>query len=452
MARFAVTIRLIALGVLIVVLLIPLVMINVLTGERAARRETVFNEIAAVWGGAQTVSGPVLSIPFTVVVGRMDGRPAGQPGTEADGAGRRVRRVLHVTALDATVDVTAVPEIRRRGIFEAPVYTATIKLAGRFARPGPATFGADVESIAWQDARLSIGLKDPNGVASQPAMTWGGRPLEVEPGTAEVPSPSLSARVPGLDQVTEGATVSFEATLGIRGGRSLMLSPLARTSSVAMKSAWPSPSFGGARLPDRYQVNDSGFSAEWRVSSFGRSVPQAWTDLDLAPGTAREQIDRQAFGATMATPVDVYQQADRSTKYGILFVALTFLAFFLVETLRRVPVHPVQYLMVGAALCLFYLLLLSLSEHLGFTPAYLIAAVSTIGLIGGYARSALRGLQPAAMVTALLAALYGCLYVLLRLEDYALMTGSLVLFVILAVVMFVTRRVDWYEAGNGVTA
>jgi inner membrane protein len=443
MSRFTVTVRLLALGFMILVLIVPLVLINDLTSERAARREGVFKEVTAVWGGPQTISGPVLSIPYTI----LDARPE-KPAGAIDGGPRRLRCVLRVAAEEATVDVTAEPEIRRRGIFEAPVYTAKVHASGRFSRPDVALFGADVESIEWQEARLSIGLRDLNGVASQPRMSWDGQPLEVEPGTGEVPAPALTARVPALATAAPGARLAYDVRLAVRGGRSLLLAPLAKASKVTMASAWPSPSFGGARLPDRYQVAAGGFSAEWSLSAFGRTLPQSWTDGKLTPAAAQEQMDKQAFGVTLATPVDVYQQADRSTKYGLLFVALTFLAFFLVETLRKLSVHPVQYLMVGSALCLFYLLLLSLSEHVGFTPAYLVAAASTVALIGGYAKSALRGTPAALMVTGLLVALYGCLYVLLQLEDYALMAGSLMLFAVLAVVMFVTRRVDWYGVGS----
>ena len=231
----------------------------------------------------------------------------------------------------------------------------------------------------------------------------------------------------------------------VRGGRSLMLAPLANVAAVSMASSWPSPSFGGGLLPDRHRIDGGGFTAQWEVSAFGRNLPRTWDDCEVGPAQARDRIDRQAFGVTLATPVDVYQQAERSTKYGALFIVLTFLAFFIVETLRRVPVHPVQYLMVGAALCVFYLLLLSLSEHVGFTAAYVLASSATVGLIGAYARSALRSGPPAWTTTALLTALYACLYVLLQLEDYALMTGSLVVFAVLGTVMFVTRRINWYD-------
>jgi inner membrane protein len=263
-----------------------------------------------------------------------------------------------------------------------------------------------------------------------------------------VPAPSLSARIPALDQTPPEDLVQFDVSLALHGATSLMLMPLAGAATVSMKSLWPSPSFGGSRLPDRHRVGGEGFTAEWQTSAFGRNVPRTWTDGELPPAAAQERIEKQAFGVTLATPVDVYQQAERSTKYGVLFIALTFLTFFLVETLYGATVHPVQYLMIGAALCLFYLLLLALSEHIGFTPAYLLAAGSTIALIGGYARAALGARRSALAITIMLVALYGCLYVLLQLEDYALMMGSIFLFAVLAAVMFVTRRVNWYEVAS----
>jgi len=436
MAKFAVTVRVVALGVIILVLLVPLALIGGITTERAKRRETVFQEVAAVWGGSQLVSGPVLSVPFTVGEG------------EADGRVRHLARVLRVLAHRATIDVKLEPEIRRRGIFEAPVYTARLLISGEFAVPAAGAFGPNVESVSWQEARLSVGLRDLRGVASQPSFAWAGKPLEVEPGGADMPAASLSARVPAPADAPSDGLVPFTVALDVRGGRSLMIAPLAGAASVSMVSAWPSPGFGGARLPDRYQINRDGFTAEWKSSAFGRNLPKAWTDGELPLQAVQERIDRQAFGVTLTTPVDVYQQAERSTKYGVLFIALTFLTFFLVETLYGATVHPVQYLMIGAALCLFYLLLLALSEHIGFTPAYLLAAGSTIALIGGYARAALGARRSALAITIMLVALYGCLYVLLQLEDYALMMGSIFLFAVLAAVMFVTRRVNWYEVGS----
>ena len=437
MARFAVTIRIVALGAMILILLIPLALIGNITTERAKRRETVCQEVAAVWGGAQLVSGPILSVPYTVAEGDPDGRV------------RRLTRVLRVLARTAKADVELEPQLRRRGIFEVPVYTARIRISGEYSRPSAEAFGTNVESVAWQEARLSVGVRDPKGMVSQPSVVWAGHSLEVGPGAADVPAPSLSARIPALDQTPPEDLVQFDVSLALHGATSLMLMPLAGAATVSMKSLWPSPSFGGSRLPDRHRVGGEGFTAEWQTSAFGRNVPRTWTDGELPPAAAQERIEKQAFGVTLATPVDVYQQAERSTKYGVLFIGLTFMTFFLVETLGRVSVHPVQYLMVGAALCLFYLLLLSLSEHIGFTPAYLLASASTILLIGGYARSALGTRRSALTTTGMLISLYGCLYVLLRLEDYALMTGSIVLFVVLGIVMFVTRRVNWYEVGGG---
>jgi inner membrane protein len=226
-----------------------------------------------------------------------------------------------------------------------------------------------------------------------------------------------------------------------------MFLPVGRTTEVDLASSWPSPGFVGAFLPDQHRIDLNGFTARWRAASFGRNVPQAWLDADIAPEQANERLGRGAFGVTLVTPVDIYQQTERSTKYGVLFVLLTFATFFLIEMLQPASVHPVQYLLIGAALCVFYLLLLSLAEQAGFAAAYLVAACATIGLIGTYARHALNSRRSALRVTGMLTGLYAFLYGLLQLEDYALLMGSVVLFAILAGVMFITRRIDWYSVG-----
>ena len=220
--------------------------------------------------------------------------------------------------------------------------------------------------------------------------------------------------------------------------------PFGRETSVSLRSNWPHPSFQGNWLPAKRAVTDHGFEASWSIPFLGRNYPQAWND-----GTSMsETVAASKFGLDLITPVDEYRMAERSTKYAGLFILLTFATIWLIEVLARLRVHPIQYLLVGAAMCLFFLLELALSEHLGFAPAYAVASVAVVGLIASYSLAALHSPRRAGVVGGLVAALYAYLYVLLKNEDYALLIGSVGLFLMLAAVMYLTRRIDWHAAGR----
>jgi inner membrane protein len=428
--------KVVVLVILVVLLIVPLLAIFVLTAERADRRRTVVQEVTGIWGGRQTVAGPVLSIPFEVVSMTADGKETRRADT---------LRVLPVTL---SVEGRAEVETRRRAIYEVAVYTARLKITGTFRRPDAATLHVPADAMLWEKATICLGGFELRAVLPEFTLTVDARPAAGEPDAdTGLWQPGISVPVSGLGEMAAGREIPFEISLPLRGSDTLAFVPVGQRTAVNLTSNWPSPSFTGALLPERRAVSGGGFTAGWRASSLGRNVPQVWRDSDLARTAAIERLDRSGFGASMVTPVDVYTESERATKYGVLFVLLTFLAFFLVEVLQPANVHPVQYILVGAALCLFYLLLLSLAEQIGFTPAYLIAAVATASLIGGYSRYALGTRRSIGQVAVGLAGLYAFLYVLLRLEDYALLVGSVVLFGILSGVMFVTRKVNWYDVG-----
>ncbi len=433
--------KLVVLGFLIGVLLVPLGLIWLVTADRVSRRDAVLAEVAGTWGLPQRIGGPVLSVPYIVI--------------SHDNNGREVQSRCMARFLPESLRMAARldPEIRRRGIYEAPVYTARVTIAGTFARPDMQAMGVAPDAVRWNEATLSLALSDLKAVTPEFSIAWNGRAVRAEPdASGQLFAVALAAQVAGLGDGTPDREVPFEITLPMRGSRSLTFLPVGRQTTVSIASAWASPGFVGALLPDRRDIGAKGFSAEWRVSSFGRNVPHAWRDADIGPDQAAQRLEQGAFGVTLVTPVDIYQQTERSTKYAVLFVLLTFLAFFLVEMLRGVMVHPVQYLLTGAALCVFYLLLLPLAEQVGFALAYVVAASATIALIGGYSRSALRTRTAALQITAVLGALYGFLYVLLQIDDYALLVGSVALFLILAAVMFLTRKIDWYSLSAALQA
>ena len=432
-------VKLLTIGFLILLLLIPLAMVRSLVAERQGRSATAAAEVAASWGGEQTLGGPVLTVPYRV--------------RWRDSEGKTVEQIqsAHFLPERLRVEGDLRPERRRRGIFETVVYRAELRIAGAFRRPDLAGWEVAARDVLWEKAAVSLGVPDPRGIRQGLVLRWGERDVPLEPGSGDAGLWKSGVRsvVPGLAESAAGTAIPFSLALGLNGSGRLSVLPFGKETVVRLRSSWPHPSFAGAFLPETRSVSDRGFDAVWRVSWFGRSYPQQWRVSDaesLAPASA---IDASAFGVELFLPADGYQQTERSLKYGLLFVALTFLAFFLCETFNPFAVHAVQYLLVGFALCIFYLLLLSLSEVLPFGTAYAAAAAATVLLIGAYGAAALRSWRRGALVGGVLAVLYGYLWCLLRAEDRSLLLGSVGLFLILALVMYLTRRIDWHAPRRG---
>ncbi len=300
--------------------------------------------------------------------------------------------------------------------------------------------------ILWNEAAISILVSDAHGLADNVSVAVNGRTIAFQPGAG-----MSDQRVSGIQAplgLSGAQDLSLDTNLTLRGSRELSLSPLGRRTIASIQSAWPSPSFFGAFLPTERKVGAEGFEASWVVPYLARGFGQSFETTD----EALQQLLTPAFGVRFYQPVDHYQLVQRSLKYAILFVALAFLVFFVVETVSPRRLHVVHYALVGAAQVLFYLLLLSLSEHIGFARAYLAAAAATIGLTSLYAISALASKSRAGVLCLVLSLLYGLLYIILNAEDYALLIGSSLLFVALAATMFVTRKIDWYRTADIETA
>jgi inner membrane protein len=430
-------VKVIVVGFLMIVMLIPLGMIHGMIRERTNRRNDVVSEVSRTWSNPQVAGGFILSVPYTVTSTNDYGKPI---------AIERVARFLPETL---AIDGRLAPEFRHRSLFQVPVYTAHLTMKGTFRPPDLAALRIDESTARLHDAWLTIGVGDLRGVNQGVTVTWNGAALSTSPSidTAGMGSQAIDVKIPDLAGM-KAADIPFVVKIDLKGTQQINFQPVGRTTTVRLASTWPHPAFAGAFLPDSSRISDAGFDAEWRLSHLGRGYPQAWRDEDMRPQQIEQAAVGSRFGVQLITPVDVYHRAERSTKYGALFILLTFCTFFVVELLQRRRLHPVQYLLVGAALCLFYLLLLSLSEHIGFGAAYLAAAAATIAVIGMYAGHVLGGLWQGVRMTAGLSLLYGFLYVLLQLEDYALLVGSISLFLILASVMYATRRVNWYAIGR----
>ncbi len=428
------TLKAVMVAFLMLLLLIPLAMINGTIKERANFRQQAVTAVAESFAGAQIVTGPVLVIPYVETVQVQEKDAFGKPVT------RLQRNSRHWIFFPGALSVrgTVAPSVRKRGLHQVRVYELQSNLLASFDKAVPADPGGQ-RSIGRP--YLSFSIADVRGLVGSPVLTVDGKPVPLEQGSGgHREGGGLHATLPAA---TAGEPLRFEvrfqANLG--GTESLAIAPIADSNHVELSSSWPHPQFAGRFLPRSHRINGSGFDAQWELSSLA-----AGTQGQYLRGVNDAGLDSLKLG--LVDPVNVYTQADRASKYGILFVLLTFVGFFMFELLKQLAIHPIQYGLVGLALAIFFLLLLSLSEHLEFWAAYLLAAAACIGLLGVYLSSVLhsraRGWGFASGLTLLYAALYG----LLVSEDNALVLGSLMLFVILAGLMLVTRKIDWYSPGD----
>jgi inner membrane protein len=426
-------------GVLTVGLLVPLMWVYSIVSERASRRNTAIAEVSASWGGQQVIGGPVLAVPYSY--------------TWTDNAGRVQRGAgkAHFLPRELRIEGTVASEIRSRGIFDVVVYRSNLKISGTFLRPDVSWIRPVPEHIDWDQAAVQVGVSDPRGLTRRAALTWRGQTLTLGGGVDDLGlfRSGVRTAVPSLDSTAPNTELPFELTLDVNGTRDLRFLPTAEETTVTITSTWPHPSFIGTALPETRRIAANGFSAQWRVQDFGRPYAARWTRGDITTDQLAAAAAQSAFGLSLVQPVDIYQQAERAVKYAVLFLVLTFMVFFMWEVFSPVLLHPVQYAFVGFAMCVFYLLLVSISEHAGFDLSYAISAGVTTALIAGYGRAVLGGTRQGVSVLVALATLYGFLYLLLRLEDFALLAGSVGVFLVLALVMFVTRRMNWYELKLG---
>ena len=446
--RYRTIIKLIGVGVLILLLLIPLGMITGVLSDRLNRRNEAVADITSSWGREQNVIGPVLMIPYQYHFKTMKDVP--------DKKGKMERREVEETAqawayflpesLNVTGDVQT--QMLHRGIYDAAVFRAQVTVAGKFAPPDFAYSKIDIKDVQWKDALLAIAVTDLRGTRGALVLDWGGTKRPMLPGS-QVPGYTTGATaVLPLDKPIVDP-VAFSIPLDVNGSGGIYFAPFGVENETNLKSNWPDPGFRGAFLPADRSVRADGFDAKWKVSYYGRDYPQHWTSQTGNERFTNQAVSQSMFGAQFLSILDSYRYVERSIKYGVLFLVLVFTTFFLFEVTARQKIHPFQYLMVGAALCLFYLLLLSISEFLGFGYAYLIAAVASTLLITWYCRFFLGGGVRTLMIGAGLAGVYTFLYITLRQQDYALLMGAIALFIVLAIVMYVTRKVDWYARDTG---
>lgn len=428
-------VQIIVLGLLLLVLQIPILMIGTLIWERENTRAQAVEEIGRGVGGAQELAGPFLVVPYRLVSTVKD----------PEGEERIVEYETMATFLprQLSIDANLTTEKRYRGIFEAPVYNADAKLSGSFERPDIAPLvTANVEDmiIHWERAEVVFEITAVRAIQTEAVINWGGETIPFEPGTGQRISEQAGIHAPL--PAFEGDRIDFQVQIALSGSQALRFAPLGRQTSVYVTADWPDPSFQGPWPPTARSVTEDSFEASWEIPYLGRNYPQSWSGKDNSKAA---EVAGSLFGFDLLTPTDGYRRTERSLKYEALFLGLTFLTIWLFEVLSGARIHIIQYGLIGAALCMFYLLELSLSEHLGFGMAYLLAATAVVALVAFYGYSVLPQNSQAMTVAATTTALYGYLYILIQLQDYALLAGSLGLMAILAAIMFATRKVNWFS-------
>jgi len=416
-----------------ILLLIPVSAIKELMREREYRRDDAKTDVINQWGGWQHLAGPVLAVPVEEeYTEHYDDRI--ETGI--------IRHYLYILpdSLDVRGDIQS--QVREKGIFEIELYSGQFELNGVFSKPEDPLWNMDKGTILWDESRLILGLGDVRGLSQSVDLIWNGKPAEFQGGTSgtELFPVGISASTP----YAEDEQISFDLTVNLKGGGSINFFPLGGETRVSIESDWISPGFAGSFIPTKRELTDHGFSARWDIQSLARNYPQSWIDNEVS----WDNIYQSGFGVDFLTPIDGYFKSHRAIKYSMLFIFLPFITLFLFEIFAAGKLHPFQYIMVGLTVCMFFLLLLTLSEHMNFHYAYLTAGLASAALVSFYTGAVFKSAAKGGIMALLNALLYLYLYMALASEDYALLIGSLGLFGILTGIMLITRKINWYELGK----
>ncbi len=449
--RNSLTFKLFTIGFLILILLIPIAMIQSIINERKNLRDNATQEISSKWGDDQVIGGPVISIPYRETVKNNE-----------DKTEKTEVRYAHFLPEKLAIAGDIKTEKRQRGIYTVVLYNSKLQIEGHFNTLELEKLDVAASKLELNNAFISLGISDLKGVREKMMLTLNGTEYALDPGVTSNDIFASGVSIPVKINATGG--MDFKLTLDLNGSSSIYFLPFGKETNANLTSQWGSPSFEGSFLPDARTVEANGFKANWKVLHLNRNYPQQGTgsfistgeidnninnsrnnDNDYAVATQNNGSHAAEFGVRLMLPVDEYQKTMRSAKYSVMFVILTFLVVFFSEILRGVRVHAIQYLLVGFAISLFYLLLLSFSEHSSFNKAYLIASAAILALIAFYVHAIFKNPTTTLIITTTLAILYGFFYTLLQLEEYALLLGSLGLLLILAGVMYLTRNIDWYN-------
>lgn len=432
--------KLLMIVVLMLLLLIPVAMIGNSIDERQHYSESAQRDIAKSSTYSQTLTGPILVIPYRKTEYITSYNDQKEKMTET----RQVNGELYFLPELLRIDSEMNTELRTLGIYRAHLYHTNNKIDGKFNVPDNFGLGEEIAHYEFKPAYMALGISDIRGIGNSLNLLWDQHTFTAEPGS-QLPLLGNGIHIK-LNQTGAGQSYTFSLNLQLQGTGKLNISPLGKETHVSLRSDWPHPNFSGEYLPIERSISEQGFSARWQTSYFSTNVEEYFQRCHRSREC--DNFEQSKLGVNLIDPVNHYVKSDRAIKYALLFIALTFAGFFLFEVLKRLQVHPIQYALVGLALAFFYLLLISLSEHIGFAAAYAISATACVSLIAFYVSYVLQSIARALGFTSALALLYGLLYGLLSAEDYALLMGSILLFAMLGTFMALTRKVDWYSLGN----
>lgn len=441
--KHSVTLKLFSITILILLLLIPSTMIKSIMRERESLSQEAIDEVSSKWADRQEIAGPVLTIPIIYEY-------------KKDEDFFEETKYWKILPESLNISGNVNPKSLRRGIYEIIVYESQLTFDGTFKLEK--LDSSNIKEIRFDKAFLTVGLSDLRGIKDQVSISWNDKILNVEPGTRipELIYSGFTIDLPDIKEITSNP-LEFNFKLNFQGSQNLSFTPVGSTTKVKLNSSWESPSFNGNFLPDKRNISKDGFTAEWHILQLNRNYPQSWVgDLNLnkkntaspylSPTSgSTSALHESSFGAELILPLGDYQKSMRSAKYAVMTIGLTFLIFFLVEILHGRKIHAFQYTLVGLSLCLFYILLISISEHSNFNIAYGISMFSIITMITLYSLSVFKVKKISVLLTAVLIGIYSFLFVTLQLADYALLMGSIGLMAILGATMYFTRNVDWYQ-------
>lgn len=432
------TVKMGVIGFLILILLIPLAYVQNLIGERARRQQEVISEINEKWGKEHIISGPFIKIPY---LKRTVSNYTDPNSKQVKASTQFYTSYAYFSPDEINGETKLDVKTLQRSIYKSAVYEGSLTMSGKLAKPDFKSEDIKEEDVLWEKASIVIQTSNLKGIKNNLSIKVGENDLSLSP--KFVPQQSETANdLHSLESshfdFRELKSHEFRFKIDLNGSERFSIIPVAKETKLNMKSNWTSPSFIGEYLPknETDKVTKDGFDANWDILYYNRPFSQSFFE-------ALPNLNEYSFGVNLLVPVDEYQKSERSAKYGYLVIAFTFLFFFLIQAVNKINIHPFQYLLIGLALVMFYTLLISISEHSNFLYAYLIASISVIGLISLYTSSVLKKNKFAVFIAAALSALYLFIYVIIQLENYALLAGSIGLFIILGIVMFISRKVEW---------
>ena len=426
--RQSLYIKIASIGFIIILLMIPNSIIKNLIHERNYRQQEVISEVSNKWGNAQQVIGPVLTIPYKTFYENQDGK--------------KLEIIKHCNFLPEQIEINGEinPESRKRGIYNVVLYQTSINSIGYFKQPDIKKLGISEENVLFDKAFIQISISDMAGINDKIKLTFDNDTYRMESGIKKMNGFNSGVKIPiKLNRISKELKFSFD--LNLNGSHFLTFGPVGKETLVNLNSTWGSPSFMGSFLPDDRSISKEGFNASWKILDLNRNYPQSWIG-------EQQNLLQSSFGVELIQTVDEYSKNLRSAKYALLVISLTFLVFFFFEVINKQKVHPMHYTLIGLSISIFYFLLLSLSEHIGFNLAYLISSTVIVGMIVSYSLSIFDTKFLTIVLLGILSSIMGFIFIILQLEDFALLAGSVGLAIVVASVMYYSRTIDWNNVGK----